>query len=763
MIGITCHVEAQYTIKGKITESRQGSPAAGATITLYPLNKHTSSDADGYYRFHGLAAGNYLVKISYLGFAVSADSIRLTQDKILNYTINVKDKLLEGALVVGNAAGGYRVHEAGAGPMGKVSLKDIPYSIHVTSGELMENRNAHTLADALQTNATASVLMVSNTYSSLSRVMIRGFAAADQNELRDGLVDRSFTLPPVENVDRIEVQNGVTGFLYGFSEPGGVVNYVSKLPTARPMAAVTAGMYGGGIKYVHADVGGPLDSGRLGYRFNVYREQGSTYIDQGNQERTLVSGVLDYRVFGNTHLKADIYQQDYTVNGLQTYFSLNSTNPAVPDAFDGFRQYGQPWTYNQSEKMLMGIGAESKINASLSLRAAWRYGTMWRKYCYIAATLPDSTGSYRETYWATPRQNEDTHSAYVLADADVNTGPLHHRITAGYTSTSYLYQRGADINQLLGTSHIADPVAFAIPAYAEGLTTSQMQSMTSLIAADRITLLPALTVLAGVNYASIRQKAWGTNTGISTSNYIQHRLSPGFGLVWRPEAVWSVYASYTQGITAGGTAPASAANANRQLSPDVGDQWEAGAKTTIGGLDLSVALFRIRQINEYTDPQDNVYKQDGREVHQGVEVMLNGKIAPGLTFIGGGTLLRARVTRARNNTAIEGKIPLNVPEQQARAYLEYVLPGVAGLTVSAGVNYNGRRPVTSTDAAYLPAATTGDAGIRYETRALAGRDIKLGLNLQNVTNRQYWINYRNGDGLELGTPRILALNLGVKL
>jgi iron complex outermembrane recepter protein len=216
----------------------------------------------------------------------------------------------------GTTANGYRAGSAAnAGPFANVRLQDTPYSISVTPGALFQNNNAHTVSDALKTNPTVVPLIESNGPSAgLSRVMIRGFTAADQNDLRDGITDRSFSLPPLENVDHIEVLNGLSGFLYGFSQPGGTVNYVSKQPTSRPFADVTTGVYGGAIGYIHGDAGGPADpQGRVSYRINAYQEGGDTYIDKGTQQRTLLAGVLSYRIGDNSTLAFDYYHQDYKV------------------------------------------------------------------------------------------------------------------------------------------------------------------------------------------------------------------------------------------------------------------------------------------------------------------------------------------------------------------------------------------------------------------------------------------------------------------
>jgi iron complex outermembrane receptor protein len=192
------------------------------------------------------------------------------------------------------------------------------------------------------------------------------------------------------------------------------------------------------------------------------------------------------------------------------------------------------------------------------------------------------------------------------------------------------------------------------------------------------------------------------------------------------------------------------------LPPDVSDQYEAGIKATFGMMDLTAALFRISELNEYL-AADNVYTQDGREVHKGLEVTATGRLVDRLTFVGGFTLLNARIDNT-NNPAIAGKIPINVPEQQGRAYLEYELPGINGLTVTGGENFNGKRPVTSANTAFFSSSATTDAGLRYQP-SFWKRKVSCNINVSNMFNKAYWINYRSGDGLELGTPRIVSFTI----
>lgn len=751
----TLRIYGQLSLSGQIT-TPDHQPVSQVTVSIPSLNLSTITNDMGGYRFYRLPKAKVVLQISHVGFKTATIAVNLNKSVAYDYTLIPADVTLSEVLVSGNARVGYRTSGAQAGPLGNLSLTDIPFSINVTPEALIENRGVHTMADALQTNPTVAVLMSSNTYSSMSRMMVRGFSAADQSELRDGLTDRSFSYVPIENVDRIEVLNGLSGFLYGFSSIGGTVNYISKQPTKTRLNNFSIGRYGGGMNYFHADLGGQSDSsGRLGYRVNAYREDGSTYIKDGDQKRTLMSAVLHYKLLPGTVLKADIYHQALNMHGLQTYFAMPAAFTRVPDAFDPATQYGQPWTFNEAMKTLLGMSIESRVNRTFTFRGAYRYGEMWRNYSFISARLTDNAGSYEESFIASPRQEEDTHSSYALVDASFNTGRISHQLTFGYTGTVFFYKRGADVKVLLGNSNIDHPEYYDIPASTGPLTTFQGQTMNNFLVGDRVSLGQKWVVLLGLNQASIVQKAGGTNTGISTSNFRQQRLTPSAAITFKPELHTAVYLSYMQGLGSGGAAPITAVNASAILQPSASDQWEAGVKTTVGHVDVTAALFTINKINEYIDPADSVYKQDGREVHQGLEVTATGKLTNSLSIVGGFTIMKAKMTRTANAPSIKGKIPINVPQHQARLFVEYAIPSISNLFVSAGSSYLGKRPTDNLNLLFLPDAVIWDAGMRYEMSVLKCKTTLM-MNASNIFNKHYWINFRTGDGLQLGTPRVCS-------
>lgn len=667
-----------------------------------------------------------------------------------------------------SAANGYRAKTQSVTPLGKMKLEDTPYSINVTSGELMDNLHAHTVADALRENPTAVPLIIPNSVNSLSRMMIRGFNASDQNEMRDGVVDRSFTFPPLENVDRIEVLNGMSSFLLGFSAPGGAVNYVSKKPTQSPLYSVETGVYGGGIDYAHADLGGPIvgTDSKMGYRLNAYRENGSTFVDGSNQRRTLMSGVVDYHLAPDTVARVDLWHQDYVAQGLQTYFAntssgtWNTSTFGVPSAsmFKATKQYGQDWSFNKSDKTLGGLALESKLNDIFSLRTAYRHGEMWRQDSYIDAQMLNSSGSYSEKLTAEPTQYEHTNQGYSLVDMDVDTWRLHHTFTAGVTTAEYYYKRASSYTATLGTTNIDSTTTFAQPGSSFSQNNNfQDVTMVSTLLGDHITLENWSLVL-GVNHAKLMQGAWGAGTTISTSNYVAERNTPTYALIYKPSPDISTYVSYIEGLTAGdSTSSATAINRYQVLAPSVSKQYETGVKSTVGNMDLNAALFRIDKVNAELAP-DNYYKQDGREIHQGLEFTASGKLTPRLTLVGGFTVMDAFLSKASADRKSEGMIPVNVPEKQGRAYLEYALPWVPDLTLTGGADYYGKRPVDTYNTGFLPDATIFNAGLRYEPE-IYGHKTNFNLTVSNLLDTAYWAYYRSGDGMILGAPRVVSLSL----
>ncbi|WP_163004046.1 TonB-dependent receptor plug domain-containing protein, partial [Pseudomonas viridiflava] len=93
---------------------------------------------------------------------------------------------------------------------------------------------------------------------------IRGFNATDYGYglLRDGLRvlgNLYDTSTEPYGLERVEVFRGPSSLLYGENAPGGLVNLVSKRPTAAPQGEVQLGYGSNNRRQIGVDVSGPLD------------------------------------------------------------------------------------------------------------------------------------------------------------------------------------------------------------------------------------------------------------------------------------------------------------------------------------------------------------------------------------------------------------------------------------------------------------------------------------------------------------------------
>ena len=111
---------------------------------------------------------------------------------------------------------------------------ELPASVSVVPGQAIEDQAADSVKTALE---NVSSVQPAQTLGSGSFFYVRGFL--DKGKIyRDDLISTStvyFTDLDTSNVERIEVLKGPASVLYGRSEPGGLVNIITKRPVDEPI------------------------------------------------------------------------------------------------------------------------------------------------------------------------------------------------------------------------------------------------------------------------------------------------------------------------------------------------------------------------------------------------------------------------------------------------------------------------------------------------------------------------------------------------
>ena len=663
----------------------------------------------------------------------------------------------------GSAAAGYKPDTTTTtGPWGKMRLQDTPYSINVMSADLIENIQASTMDQLLRINPLVQVNYGFNRTGS-GWVSMRGFSGIPARE--DGVRANSAQYGVfLENVDRVEAISGLSGFLYGPTDIGGVINYILKRPTAQPLSNVTIGDFGGSNYYIHGDFGGPLGKDdKFGYRLNFLDQNGGTSIAGQSIKRQLVSGAVDWHIADNALFQFDASHSYAYTHGVTTAILPSGATPAAP-SLDHL--LSPSWAYNEVTSNDYGTKLTWNINDNLTLRSGYRYRKTQQSDILPNDSISPS-GVITNSLFNVVFPNGDTNTGYyTYIDDKFNTGSVGHKITFGISGdTDKRFSTGS--GNLVLRSGINYPIPtdftnFPKPSYISPTTGEYLASKTintNVTIGDAITFTDRWSALLGINHTRIEATSYNASGTLNGTPYDKSATTPSASLIYNPSTSLTAYFTYMEGLEQGGTAPITynsvlVTNRGQVLAPMVDKQYELGVKQNAGKTLLTYALFRIEKANQYVD-SSYTYVQDGMQVNKGFEFTATGKVTDRLTVVGGFTIMSCMVTKT-NTPSLLGTRPGDIANQMAKVYVEYEMPNTPGLFLTGGAYYNGPFKNYANTYAY-PGVTTFDLGARYQTK-LNGAPITYRLNVSNLFNKNYWI-----ASYYVGAPRTISLSATMNL
>ena len=688
--------------------------------------------------------------------------------------------VVEGALTLGDvnvnasavaegseAAGYVSENISNVGALGSMKLQDTPYSMSVTSQALLKNMQATSLDDVFKRNPFTQMFSPTGA-GYASAVNIRGFSGAGNlNIANDGL--RFSTLADagnfLEETEQLEVITGLTGFLYGPATPGGLANYVLKRPTYDTYRSVTVGNAGGDNYYLHGDFGGKIDDeGKFAYRLNLLTQDGQTAIDMQKRRRELISLAVDWNVSDDLQIQFDASHKKTEIHGLTSYwyFGDQALRPRASQLHND-KLYSQKWAFSDNETDKGGVRAKWRLNDTFTLRGAFATQKFTEENTYTGPTVY-SPGVYTQPLYAFAPIEHQENSAYLFLDAAFATGAIGHKVTMGYQGNDSRVKQYEDHIPSDGSQY-ADVGGGALPfgsseqvtkpGYSIGHGSKHLASTSqsnNFLIGDVITFNDQWSSIVGVTRTQIKSYAndFIYSSPAKKTRYDESKTSPSVSLIYKPVPWLTTYATYIEGLQAGGTAPYNAMNAGEIFAPQVSKQYEVGAKATVGDALLTLALFNIEKPNGYLDG-DMVYTESGTQVNNGLEFSVTGKVTLELTVIGGFTLLDPKVKDA-DNKANDGNAPVDVAKQLAKLYAEYDINAVPGLALTGGAFYTGKQYTDVSNDYQLPSFTTFDAGARYRMK-VSQNDLTLRMNVSNLANKDYWLNSHY-----LGDPRTVQFS-----
>lgn len=644
------------------------------------------------------------------------------------------------------------------GALGSHTLRDTPFSLSSVNAEDYRDRQANSIGAVLALDAAVKPL--GNTYSIHStRIAVRGLALDETNGYKvNGLATYNFGSElPLEAFEQVDVLKGLSGFLYGFGSPGGIINYVTKKPTDEALLSVDLGYRSDSILSEHVDVGGRAGAdGRFGYRLNASHEEGEIY-NGGRLNRTAVSASLDARLSDSLTWTLDAIYQDRTTRGLVQGFSTQYyTGSALPALIDPRRELeASDGAHLVSRYRLLGTGLR------------WQLAQDW-KFSFDLGHSENTRDFLADWFYPTNAQWDydvfmnDSRSfgkfdhAQALLQGSFETGPLQHEIVAG--AAWQREARDANANQVwrrIGASNLYAPTALGyVSQMVPAMYRSAEFTQASLFLSDTISFNPQWSLLAGARYTDYRQRGFSA-AGAVTARYDASPVSPTFALMWRPLDNTTVYASYVESLEQGATVGPTYANANAVLDPLTSKQYEVGIKSEGRNWQASAAAFDVERGAAYGNA-GNVYVQDGVTRYRGLDSALRWNIDARWSVDASATWLES-ARYQEGSAAIEGNRAEGAPRLQAAVQLAWRNPGALDIGAYGAVRYGSGVQIDAANRHALPSWTVFDLGASWRTR-VGETPLTLRAALENIADRRY-AQYVQSTFFYPGTPRSLALNL----
>ncbi len=681
------------------------------------------------------------------------------------------DQSLPAVVVSAPSAPQVKADDASVGGLSPAPLLQTPASINVITHEQIENRGIRQTTDAMKFDASVNDAYNAVGYS--EQFSIRGFALDNMSSYRkDGLAISADDSIPLENKDRIEVLNGLSGLQAGAATPGGILNYVTKRPTATDLRSVTLEARERGTLYGAVDLGGRFADPRFGYRINAAAEQLRSYIKGADGERQFIAGAFDWQISPQALLQLDLDHQHKAQISAPGFQLIGGTD--LPSGIDPTLMLNdQPWSKPvKTHSDNLGLRFEYQFNddwhATLSAnRNAFRRDD-YAAFPYFCST-PESVagfctnGNYDVYDYQSVGERKTLLTSQALLQGKFSTGRFKHALTVGAAASQRRDEFGDAVFDLVGSSNIYNPVpkdASTILASTNStgpVSLRRRETERALFAQDILGLSDALKLHVGARYTQLQREQFDADGSVN-AQYDRGFLLPNVALVFNPAAHWTVYGAYAEGLEHGGIAPLGTSNQNQMLDPSISHQVEVGIKAELApDIALSAALFQIRKPLEITDGS-NIYVRRGDAVHRGLELAAQGQASRNLVV---GASLTALDARQQNTgePALDGNRVTDVPRFKSVLYLDYAVPQVTGLNFNGSWQYASSKAFNPDNSVTVPAYHVFNLGARYVTR-IAGQRTTLRFNIDNVLDRFYWrdVTQELGGYLFPGAPRTFRLS-----
>jgi iron complex outermembrane recepter protein len=624
----------------------------------------------------------------------------------------------------------YVAEEASTATRTPTPIRDIPQSIAVVTRKLMDDQKVIRLEQAVR-NVSG---IFQNIADRQDFFLCRGFLCGYfKNGLRNDNVTQVRIYRETANLQRLEVLKGPPSVLYGRSEPGGILNLITKQPLPESYYAFDTIFGSYSLYRPTIDLSGPLNESKTFlYRFNGAYENSESFRDFVRGQRYFAAPVFTWKMSHNTTLTLEgEYLRDQRTHD-RGVVAIGDRPAAIPIS----RYLGEPFSVNKFEEGRASAYLTHRFNETWSVLSAFRADLANEEDLRI-----DPRNLLADNRTLTRRLNRgpQSSSSFIWRNDVIGrftTGSVGHEVLTGLELAKEHQDARLAIANFTSID-IFNPVygAALLDVAPNFFQEIDLQTVSPFVQ-DHITLRDNLKVLAGVRYDIVKQK--NTSNGVEIVQEDQ-AVSPRIGLVYQPFQPISLYATVTRSFR-----PQSGLSFNGSaFKPETGTLYEAGVKTDMAPSRLSstLAFYRIVKENVLTpDPTNLGFSvQTGAQRSQGIEFDITANLTPEWNVIATYAYTDARLTS--DNTFPVGNRLMNVPKHAGSLWTTYFIQrGVLqGFGVGAGLFAVGERVGDLHNTFELPGYVRTDMALYYRKANVFTRtNLTAQLNIQNLFDVQYY-------------------------
>ncbi|MBK5508967.1 TonB-dependent siderophore receptor [Pseudomonas sp. TH08] len=649
---------------------------------------------------------------------------------------------------------GYTATRTAAGTKTDTALVEAPRSISVATRQQMDDRSVHSLDDAVRymPGITAS------SYGSDTRtdwLRVRGF---EPTQFLDGLPlpKGVYANPKPEtwNLDRLALLRGPASSVYGQTPPGGLLDMVSRRPSAEASSEIQLQYGSDNHRQVNFASTGKIDeAGQFLYGISGVVRDSDTQIDHIENKRYNIAPSLTWNIDDDTRLTllTQFTRDDTGVTS--QFYPIQGTKIDMPfGKISHHKNLGDPdYDYYDRTYYALGYAFEHRLNDVWQFKQNLRYTKSDLAFqtvtvnsynpSFAGFTVDDQGNVGRGT------TNVDEDISQFAVDnnfqADFATGDIRHTLLLGLdhqrSNTNYtsIFGTAPSINvnnPIYGQTIVRPPRSSAFYDY------DQKTYQTGLYVQDQMALDQWRLTLGG-REDWVHTSTQFINKGDATNTQRDKNFSGNAAISYVFDSGFVPYLSYAESFQ-----PTTGADATStgSLKPTEGKQWELGIKYQPPGSKtlLSAAVYDLTQKNVSVNSIVNnvtITSQAGEVKVKGLELEAVSDVTDNLKVIAAYTLAKSEVQKGID----KGNRLQLMPNQQASLWTDYTWhTGVLdGFGIGGGVRYTGNTygDKANTWLGKADAYTVFDAAVHYDLGRLDNslKGASLALNATNLFDKDY--------------------------